>query len=161
MRTGIHTDLSTHYFVTLGSINCFKSDPWPFLELACLKISHFLCSWIRRIFKSNTSTLTQVLCSRMDKWYGDWWSHSCPKQWPIFNNLGYCLSQKVCFFLIFGPMLRAGFFDKMLALSSKKSTFVLVSGFFWLFCFLECSNIYIRKVAFQLKRYLNYHNHYI
>ena len=33
-------------------------------------------------------------------------------------------------FLIFQPILRAGFFDKMLALSNKKATFVLVSGVF-------------------------------
>ena len=36
------------------------------------------------------------------------------------------LSQK----LAFEPILRASFFEKMLALSNKKSTFVLVSGFF-------------------------------
>ena len=46
---------------------------------------------------------------------------------PIF---GQGLSSKVCFSLIFWPILRAGFFDKMLALSNKKSTFVLISGFF-------------------------------
>ena len=52
-----------------------------------------------------------------------------PPKWLIFTNLGQGLSQKVGFFLIFEPILRAGFFDKMLALSNKKSTFVLVSGF--------------------------------
>ena len=40
---------------------------------------------------------------------------------------------KVCLkrfsFLIFEPVLRAGLFDQILALSSKKSTFVLVSSF--------------------------------
>ena len=51
---------------------------------------------------------------------------------PVQNkvNLDQGLSQKVGFFLIFEPILRAGFFIKMLALSNKKSTFVLVSGFF-------------------------------
>ena len=48
----------------------------------------------------------------------------------IFTNFGQGLSSKVGFFLIFWPILRAGFFDKMLALSNKKSTFVLISGFF-------------------------------
>ena len=37
------------------------------------------------------------------------------------------LSQKVG--SIFEPILRASFSDEMLALSNKKSTFVLVSGF--------------------------------
>ena len=46
-----------------------------------------------------------------------------------FTNLGQGLSKKVGFFLIFEPVLRAGFFDKMLALSNKKLIFVLVSGF--------------------------------
>ena len=48
----------------------------------------------------------------------------------IFTNFGQGLSSKVGFFLIFRPILRAGFFDKMLALSNKKSTFVLISGLF-------------------------------
>ena len=60
----------------------------------------------------------------------DEWSHLCPKKWLFFNNLGQGLSSKVGFFLIVWPILRAGFFDKMLALSNKKSTFVLVFGFF-------------------------------
>ena len=34
----------------------------------------------------------------------------------IFTNLGQGLSQKVAFFLLFGPTLRAGFLDKMLPL---------------------------------------------
>ena len=54
----------------------------------------------------------------------------------VFINFGQGLSLKVGFFLNFCGYhkflanLRAGFFDKMLALSNKKSTFVLVSGFF-------------------------------
>ena len=48
----------------------------------------------------------------------------------IFTNFGHGLSSKVGFLLIFWPILRAGFFDKMLALSNKKSTFVLISVFF-------------------------------
>ena len=59
-----------------------------------------------------------------------WGLPSSQKKWPIFTNLGQGLSQKVDFFLIFRPILRPGFFDKMLALLNKKSTFVLVSGFF-------------------------------
>ena len=51
-----------------------------------------------------------------------------PKSGYFLPILG--LSSKVGFFLIFWPILRAGFFDKMLALSNKKSTFVLISGFF-------------------------------
>ena len=61
---------------------------------------------------------------------GDRWSHLCLKKWLFFTNFGQGLSSKVGFFLIFWPILRAGFFDKMLALSNKKSTFVLISGFF-------------------------------
>ena len=51
------------------------------------------------------------------------------QKWLIFTSLGQGLSEKVGFFLIFEPILRGGFFDKMPALSNKKSTFVLVSGF--------------------------------
>ena len=51
------------------------------------------------------------------------------KRWLIFTNLDQGLSKKAGFSLIFEPILRAGFSDKMLTLSSKKSTFVLVSGF--------------------------------
>ena len=53
----------------------------------------------------------------------------CPKKWLIFTNLRQGLSQKVGFFLILEPILRVGIFDELLALSNKKSTFVLVSGF--------------------------------
>ena len=52
-----------------------------------------------------------------------------PKSGYFFTNFGQGLSSKVGFFLIFSPILRVGFFDKMLALSNKKSTFVLISGF--------------------------------
>ena len=55
--------------------------------------------------------------------------HLCPKKWLIFTHLDESLSRKVGFFLLFEPILRANFLDKMLALSNKKSTFVLVSGF--------------------------------
>ena len=48
----------------------------------------------------------------------------------FFANFGQGLSSKVGFFLIFWPILQVGFFDKMLALSNKKSIFVLISGFF-------------------------------
>ena len=51
------------------------------------------------------------------------------QKWPIFTNLRKGLSQIIGFFLILEPILRAGFFDKILALSNKKSTFVIVSGF--------------------------------
>ena len=55
---------------------------------------------------------------------------SLSKKWLISTNLGRGLSQKVGFFLSFEPILRTGFFDRMFALSHKKSTFVLVSGFY-------------------------------
>ena len=48
----------------------------------------------------------------------------------ILTNLGQGFSQKISKILIFEPILRAGFFDKLLALSDKKSTFVFVCGFF-------------------------------
>ena len=55
--------------------------------------------------------------------------------------------------LIFYPILRAGFFDKMLALSNKKSTFVLVSGFFGCRIFTILLKYYL-KGHFQLKKHL-------
>ena len=56
------------------------------------------------------------------------------------------LSRKV-FFLIFEPILRAGFVDKMLTLSSKKSICGLVSGFLAVVLLQFCSQI-VLKVAF-------------
>ena len=56
--------------------------------------------------------------------------------------------QKLAFSYFFQPILQAGFFfDKMLALSNKKSTFVLVSGFLAVAFSQFCSNI-MWKVAF-------------
>ena len=52
-----------------------------------------------------------------------------PKSGYSFTNLGESLSKKVGFLLPFEPILQAGFLDKMLALLSKKSAFVIVSGF--------------------------------
>ena len=73
----------------------------------------------------------------MQGWISDTWIDGptfVPKKWLIFTDLGQGLSQKVYFFLIFYAILRAVFwcvfFDKMLALSTKKSTVVLVSVFF-------------------------------
>ena len=51
------------------------------------------------------------------------------QKWLIFTNLGQDLSQKVGFFLVFNQILRNSFFGRMLALSNKKSAFILVSGF--------------------------------
>ena len=58
-----------------------------------------------------------------------------PKSGYFLPILVKVCPQKVGFFLIFWPILGAGFFDKMffdkmLALSNNKSTFVLISGFF-------------------------------
>ena len=62
----------------------------------------------------------------------------------IFTNSGQGLSQKVRAFLLFELILRAGFFDKMLPLSSKKSTFVLVSGFFGCCIFTVLLKYYLK-----------------
>ena len=63
---------------------------------------------------------------------------------------------KVCLksglFLRFDPILPARFFDKMLALSNKKSTSVLVSGFFDCCIFTILFKFY-SKGRFQLKRH--------
>ena len=76
-----------------------------------------------------------------------------PKKWLIFTNLGQGLSQKVSLFLISEPILRVGFFDKMLALSNKKSTFVLVSGFYGC-CIVNILFKYYLKGHFLTKRHL-------
>ena len=49
--------------------------------------------------------------------------------WLFFSNLGQDLSKKLAFSSFFYPILEDSFLDKMLALSNKKSTFVLVYGF--------------------------------
>ena len=46
------------------------------------------------------------------------------QKWLFFSNLGQGLSQNVGFFFIIYPIFKDGFLDKMLALSSKKSTFM-------------------------------------
>ena len=51
---------------------------------------------IRKMVKSYSLNIPRV-----DKWYGDRWSHLCPKKWLFFTNLGQGLSSKVGFFLIF------------------------------------------------------------
>ena len=63
------------------------------------------------------------------------------------TNLCQGLFKKVGFSLIFEPILQADVFDKMLAHSVKKSTFVLVSDFLAVVISHFCSNI-IRKGAF-------------
>ena len=56
-------------------------------------------------------------------------------------TLGQDLSKKVSRFLIFETVLRAAFFDKILALPHMKSSFVLVSGFLAVVFSQFCSNI--------------------
>ena len=51
-----------------------------------------------------------------------------PKSGYFLPILVKVFPQKLAFYN-FWPILRAGFFDKMLALSNKKSTIVLISGF--------------------------------
>ena len=46
----------------------------------------------------------------------------------FITNLGQGLSQEVSFFFLFQTILWADLSDKMLPISNKKSTFVLVSG---------------------------------
>ena len=58
----------------------------------------------------------------------------------IFYQFGSSLSKKVGFFLLFEPILQAGFIGNILALSNKKSSFVLVPG-----CFGCCSLIILPK----------------
>ena len=72
---------------------------------------------------------------------------SLSQTWPFFTNLGQNLSQEVSFFVLFEPILRAGFLDKMLALLNKKYTFV--SGFLIVVSSKFCRNI-ILKVTFSL-----------
>ena len=50
------------------------------------------------------------------------------KNWLILTNLGQSLSQKVGCVIIVEPILPAGFLHKILAVSNKKSTFVIASG---------------------------------
>ena len=85
--------------------------------------------------RGSQPTVQAMRKPRVDKWYGDRWSHLCPKKWLIFTNLGQALSSKVGFFLISWQILQAVFFDKMLAFSNKKPTFVLFSGFFCMLYF--------------------------
>ena len=69
------------------------------------------------------------------------------KKWLISANLGQGLFKKVGSFLIFVPILRAGFFDKMLALSNKNPSLSLFLAFLTLVFSKFCPNI-IGKVAF-------------
>ena len=71
----------------------------------------------------------------------------------MFTNLGQRLTKKVDFFLIVESILLAGFFDKMLALSNKKSNFVPVSGFFG-YCIFAILFKYYLNGGFSLRRHL-------
>ena len=75
------------------------------------------------------------------------------KKVAFFTDLGPGLSQKVGFFLIFEQIVRPSFLDKLLALSNKKSTFVLVFGVFGC-CILTILPIYFKMVGFSSKRHL-------
>ena len=71
-------------------------------------------------------------------------------KWLNFTNLGQGLSQKVGFFLDFRPILRGRFFDRILALSNKKATFLLVFGF-WLLYFHSFVQILFERSLFTKK----------
>ena len=51
-------------------------------------------------------------------------------------------------FVIFDPILRAGFLDKILDLSNKRSTFVLVSGFYGCCIFTILPKYYLKGRSF-------------
>ena len=74
--------------------------------------------------------------------------------WLIWVNV--CL-KKLAFFLTFEQMVLPGLLEKIWALSSKKSNFVLVSGFL-AFVF---SQIFRERFLFHQKDTLHFHNHYI
>ena len=63
------------------------------------------------------------------------------QKWLILNNLRQDLFKKFGFFLILSQFSRAGFFDSVLALSNKNSTFVLASGFLAVVFSQFCSNM--------------------
>ena len=58
---------------------------------------------------------------------------------------------KVGFFSLFESILQAGFFDKMLALSNKNSTFAFVSGFFYCCIFTMLLKSYSKGRFFTRK----------
>ena len=68
----------------------------------------------------------------------------------IFTNSVQGLSQQSPFLTFFQANLRAGFLNKLLILSKKNSTFVLVCSFFG-------SCIFTVFPTFYLKGNLNYH----
>ena len=63
----------------------------------------------------------------------------------IFYQLLSRFVLKSWLFLNFFANFKSGFFDKMLALSNKKSTFVLVSGFFGCFIFTILFKYYLKS----------------
>ena len=73
-----------------------------------------------------------------------------PKSGYFFTNLGQGLSSKVGCFLIFKPILGAGFFDKMLVLSMYlcpcNNCFFRL---FWLFYFHNFVQILFEKSCFN------------
>ena len=70
------------------------------------------------------------------------------------------LPQNVGCFLPFEAILRAGFLEEMLAISSKKYSFVLVFSFFGYYIFTILPKYHL-KGRFSLKSTLNYHNNCI
>ena len=70
-----------------------------------------------------------------------------PKKWLIFTNLGQRLSQKVGFFLLFEPILLAGFLTKCCHFHTRNPSLTLFPAAFAVVFSKFCSNI-ILKVAF-------------
>ena len=132
---------------------------YNFLITCSLLLLSFLAEIIQFAMSIKSANLTNLFSKlnfqtrfpRVDKWYGDWWSHLCPKKW-LLSKLGQGLSQKVGLFLIFEPILWAGFFEKMLALLNKKFTFVLVSGIFDCCISIILFTYYLKCHIFTKKR---------
>ena len=65
----------------------------------------------------------------------------CPKKWLIFTNLGQGLSQKLGFFIVFEPILRAGFLTKCWLFQTRNPPLFLFLAFMAVVFTQFCSNI--------------------
>ena len=77
------------------------------------------------------------LIKGVDKWYGDRWSHLCPKKWLFYTNFSQGLSSKVGIFLIFLANFTSWLFWQNVG-SFKQE--IHLCPYFWLFWLLYFYN---------------------
>ena len=128
---GIYEDQQIHAKSVSQPIRFHDSQSDPYTNLNLTAYNNFLYYNIYQRWKSDMEIDGPTFVPKL----------------AFLANLGQGLSQKVTF-LIFEQILRPGLLDKMFAPSNRKSTFVLVSGFFGCCISKFSPNIICRRLLF-------------